>query len=37
MNAKMNALIEEEVGEPDDGRFLPAKKNVQWAAATFDP
>jgi len=36
MNAEMNALIEAEVGEPDDGRFLPGDHN-QWAAATFDP
>ena len=36
MNAKMNALIESEVGEPDDGRFLPGD-NAQWTTAEFDP
>ncbi len=36
MNAKMNQLIEDEVGVADDGRFLPGE-NVNWAAATFDP
>jgi arylsulfatase len=36
MNDKMNALIEAEVGEPDDGRFLPGE-NTNWAAARFDP
>ncbi len=36
MNEKMNVLIEAEVGEPDDGRFLPGEDR-QWAAATYDP
>ena len=36
MNEKMNALLDAELGEPDDGRFLPGK-NANWAAATFDP
>ena len=36
LNEKMNQLIEDEVREPDDGRFLPGE-NRNWAAATFDP
>ncbi len=36
MNAKLNALIEEEVGE-DDGSFLPVGDEVDWAATQFDP
>jgi len=36
MNGKINQLLEDEVGEPDDGRFLPGDHN-NWAAATFDP
>ena len=36
MNGKINQLLEDEVGEPDDGRFLPGDNN-NWAAATFDP
>ncbi len=36
MNDKMNALIDAEVGEPDDGSFLPGDK-ANWAAVTFDP
>jgi len=36
MNEKMNALIEAEVGEPDDGRFLP-KDEGGWAATRFSP
>ncbi len=36
MNDKMNALIEEEVGEPDDGRFLPADEGG-WTATRFSP
>ncbi len=36
MNEKMNALIDAEVGEPDDGRFLPVE-NANWTAGTFDP
>jgi len=36
MNGKINQLLEDEVGEPDDGRFLPGDKN-DWAAETFDP
>ena len=36
MNAKMNALIETEIQEPDDGNFLPGK-DADWAATRFDP
>ncbi len=36
MNAKMNGVIEDEVGEPDDGRFLPGD-NTKWTTAEFDP
>ena len=36
LNDQMNALIEEEVREPDDGRFLPGD-NAQWTAERFDP
>ena len=36
MNSKMNALIETEVGVPDDGRFLPGE-NANWAATKYDP
>jgi arylsulfatase A-like enzyme len=36
LNDKMNKLLEAEVGQPDDGRFLPGD-NTNWAAATFDP
>ncbi len=36
MNDKMNALIDAEIGEPDDGRILPGE-GTDWAAATFDP
>jgi arylsulfatase len=36
MNTKMNALIETEVGVPDDGRFLPGE-NANWAATRYDP
>ena len=36
MNAKMNTLIEQEVGE-DDGRFLPVGDEVDWAVTRFDP
>ena len=36
MNKKMNALIEAEVGDPDDGSFLPGE-DTDWAATTFDP
>ena len=36
MNSKMNTLIEAEVGERDDGRFLPGGE-LKWAAAKFDP
>jgi arylsulfatase len=35
MNAKMNQLIEAEIGV-DDGSFLP-KGEVNWAASEFDP
>jgi hypothetical protein len=33
---KMNALIDTEVDEPDNGSFLPGK-DANWAATTFDP
>jgi len=36
MNAKLNTLIEQEVGE-DDGRFLPVGDEVDWAVTKFDP
>jgi arylsulfatase len=36
MNDKMNALIDSEVDEPDDGSFLPGK-DANWAATRFDP
>jgi arylsulfatase len=36
MNKKMNALIEAEVGVPDDGSFLPGE-HADWAATKFDP
>ncbi len=36
MNDKMNAFIDAEIGEPDDGRILPGE-DANWAAATFDP
>jgi arylsulfatase len=36
MNDKMNVLLENEIGEPDDGRSLPGEK-TSWAAAKFDP
>jgi arylsulfatase len=36
MNAKLNTLIEREVGE-DDGRFLPVGNEVDWAVTKFDP
>ena len=36
MNDKMNALIETEVDEPDDGSFLPGEE-ANWAATRFDP
>ena len=36
MNEKMNALLDAEVGEPGDGRFLPGE-NANRAAGTFDP
>ncbi len=36
MNDKMNALIDAEVDEPDDGSFLPGE-NANWAATEFDP
>jgi arylsulfatase len=36
MSAKLNTLIEQEVGE-DDGRFLPVGDEVDWAATKFDP
>ncbi len=34
LNHKMNALLDAEVGEPDDGRFLPGE-HASWAATTF--
>ena len=36
MNDKMNELLDAEIGEPDDGRFLPGEK-ANWAATQFDP
>ncbi len=36
MNDKMNALIDSEVDEPDDGSFLPGK-DANRAATKFDP
>lgn len=36
MNQKMNKLIETEIGEPDDGSFLPGE-DADWAATKFDP
>ncbi len=36
MNDKMNALINTEVDEPDDGSFLPGA-GTNWAATKFDP
>jgi hypothetical protein len=36
MNKKMNALIEAEVGVPDDGSFLPGE-DADWSATKFDP
>ena len=36
MNTKLNALIEAEVGERDDGSFLP-QGDIDWAARRFDP
>ena len=36
MNEKMNGLIYEEVGEEDDGGFLPGD-DANWAATKFDP
>ena len=36
MNASLNTLIEQEVGE-DDGRFLPVGNEVDWAVTKFDP
>jgi arylsulfatase len=36
MNDKMNRLIYEEVGEKDDGSFLPGD-DANWAATKFDP
>ena len=36
MNDEMNALINAEIDEPDDGSFLPGE-DANWAATTFDP
>jgi hypothetical protein len=36
MNDKMNALIDTEVDERDDGSFLPGE-DANWAATRFDP
>jgi arylsulfatase A-like enzyme len=36
MNDKMNALIDTEVDERDDGSFLPGEE-ANWAATRFDP
>ena len=36
MNARLNGLIESEVGK-DDGSFLPKGNEVDWATTKFDP
>ncbi len=36
MNAKLNKLIEDEVGK-DVGQMLPKMKGVSWAVTKFDP
>jgi arylsulfatase len=36
MNDKMNAIIDAEVDEPDDGSFLPGNPD-NWVATSFDP
>ena len=36
MNDEMNALIDTEVDEPDNGSFLPGE-SADWAATKFDP
>jgi arylsulfatase len=36
MNDKMNAIIDAEVDEPDDGSFLPGNPE-NWVATSFDP
>jgi arylsulfatase len=35
MNKKMNALIEAELGVPDDGSFLPGE-DADWSATKYD-
>ena len=36
MNAKLNKVIDEEVGE-DKGQHLPSMKGINWAFDRFDP
>ena len=36
MNAKLNTLLQQEVGD-DDGQFLPVGHEVDWAVTKFDP
>jgi len=36
MNAKMNAILEAELNQLDDGSFLPGETQ-DWAATSFDP
>lgn len=36
MNDQLNTLLDAEVGEPDDGNFLPGEEG-KWAAKKFDP
>jgi arylsulfatase len=36
MNDKMNAILEAEIDEPDDGSFLPGNPD-SWVATSFDP
>ena len=36
MNDKLNAILEAEIDEPDDGSFLPGNPD-SWVATRFDP
>ena len=36
MNAKLNKVIDDEVGE-DMGQHLPSMKGINWAFDRFDP
>jgi len=36
MNAKLNALIDKEIG-PDKGQMLPRSEGVNWAMTQLDP